>query len=74
MGGLPRLIDFQHISDLRVSEGPMDSDQLELKLRDKQWEENQDEFQEGYRLRQMIYLLLAIVLLVLFLVGVGTGW
>jgi hypothetical protein len=71
---LPRFIDLQHISDLRVPAGPMDTDQLELKLQDKRWEEKQDEFQEGYRLRQLIYLLVAIALFFLLLVGVGTGW
>lgn len=71
---LPRFIDLQHISDLRVPEGPMDTDQLELKLQDKRWEEKQDEFQEGSRLRQLIYLLVAIALFFLLLVGVGTGW
>ena len=71
---LPRFIDLQHISDLRVPEGPMDTDQLELKLQDKRWEEKQDEFQEGYRLRHLIYLLVAIALFFLLLVGVGTGW
>ncbi|MCH8818851.1 MAG: hypothetical protein IIB03_00845 [Acidobacteria bacterium] len=71
---LPRFIDVQHISDLRVPEGPLDTDQLELKLQDKRWEEKQDEFQEGYRLRQLIYLLVGIALFFLLLVGVGTGW
>jgi hypothetical protein len=71
---LPRFIDLQQISDLRVPEGPMDSGQLELKLQDKQWEEKQDEFQEGYRLRQLIYLLVAIALFFLLLVGVAPDW
>jgi hypothetical protein len=71
---LPRFIDLQQIPDLRVPEGPMDSDQLGLKLEEKRWEEKQEEFREGYRLRQLIYLLVAIVLFFLFLVGVGTDW
>ena len=71
---LPRFIDLQHISDLGVPEGPMDSDQLELQLGDKQWEENRDEFKQGHRFRQLIYLLVAIALLFLFLIGVGTDW
>ena len=70
---LPRFIDLQHISDLRVPEGPM-ADELKLKLENKQWEENHDEFQEGYRFRQVIYLLVAIALVLLFLVAIGTGW
>ena len=71
---LPRFIDLQHISELRVSEGPMESEQMELKLEDKQWEDKHDEFQKGHRFRQLIYLLVAIVLFFLFLIGVGTDW
>jgi hypothetical protein len=70
---LPRFIDLQHITDLRVPEGPMNPDQLELKLGDKQWEEKHDALQEGYRFRQLIYLLVAIALFLFFLWGVGTG-
>lgn len=68
---LPRFIDLQHISDLRVPEGPMDAEQLELKLEDRQWEEKYEKFQEGHRFRQLIYLLVAIILFFLFLIGIG---
>ena len=49
-------------------------EQMELKLEDKQWGDKHDEFQKGHRFRQLIYLLVAIVLFFLFLIGVGTDW
>ncbi len=71
---LPRFIDLQHISDLRVPEGPMNTERLDLELGDSNWEEKYDAFQERYRFRQLVYLLAAIVLFFLLLVGLGIDW
>ncbi|MEE8349593.1 MAG: hypothetical protein V3R94_08490 [Acidobacteriota bacterium] len=69
---LPRFIDLQHISDLRVPEGPMNTEPLELA--DHKWEEKYEAFQERYRFRQLVYLLAAIIVFFLLLVGLGTDW
>ncbi len=67
---LPRFIDWQRISsDLQVSEGTMDTEELNLALRDDDWERKHEEFQEKSRFRQLMYLLIMITvaLLILFL-------
>lgn len=67
---LPRFIDLQRISgELQVPEGPMDTEELKLKLGDDDWEEAHEEFEEQSRFRQLVYLLMVITmtLLILFL-------
>ena len=67
---LPRFIDLQRITgELGLPEGPMDTEELRLKLGDDDWEEGYEEFQEKSRLRHLMYLLIVITvtLLILFL-------
>ncbi len=67
---LPRFIDLQRISgDLGVPEGPVDTEEFKLRLRDEGWEEDQAEFEEKSRFRQLVYLLMviAVTLVILFL-------
>jgi len=67
---LPRFIDLQRISgELGLPEGPMDTEELKLKLGDDDWEEGHEEFEEKSRFRQLVYLLMviAVTLLILFL-------
>ncbi len=67
---LPRFIDLQRISgELGVPEGPVDTEEFKLKLRDEDWEEGHEEFEEKSRFRQLVYLLMviAVTLVILFL-------
>jgi hypothetical protein len=65
---LPRFIDLQHISgELGLPEGPMDTDELKLKLGDDDWEESHEEFEENSRFRQLVYLLMVITVTLLIL-------
>ena len=65
---LPRFIDLQHISgELGLPEGPMDTEELRLKLGDDDWAEGHEEFEEKSRFRQLAYLLMVIAVTLLIL-------
>ncbi|MFQ5930014.1 MAG: hypothetical protein ACE5MK_09960 [Acidobacteriota bacterium] len=72
---LPRFIDLQRISgELRLPEGPMDADQMKLKLKDDNWEERREAFEEQSKFRQLVYVLIAVALLLLVLASLKIGF
>lgn len=69
---LPRIIDLQHIGPaLTPSEGLLDP--KDLSLEDAVWEEKFKEFQERVQFRNVIFMILALALLILFLIGFWKG-
>ena len=72
---LPRFIDLQRISgELRVPEGPLDAEQMKLKLKDDNWEEKHEAFEEQSKFRQLVYVLIAVALLLLVLASLKIGF
>lgn len=64
---LPRFIDLQRISgELTTPEGPMDTKHLE----DEDWRQKQDKFEEELDFRQLVYILVAVILLFLVVASV----
>ena len=62
---LPRIVNLQHIGpELTPSEGVLDARQLKLKLEDRHFEEEYEEFQEERSFRKLIALAIAALVLV----------
>ena len=71
---LPRFINLQRISgELRLPEGPLDAEEMKLRLGDENRKEPHDIYQEKSRFRRLIYFLIALILLLLVVANLGQG-
>ena len=70
---LPRFIDLERISgELTTPEGPMDTSQLRLKLKDDN-QDRKETLDEEQSFRRFVYLLISVILLLLFVVSLVKG-
>ena len=71
---LPRFIDLQRISgDLRIPEGPVDTEELKIRLKDQDSDEHSGDLDEARRRRHLIYILVAVTLLLFLIATLGGG-
>ena len=71
---LPRLINLQRIfGEIRLPEGPLDAEEMKLRLGDENQKATYKFYQEETRFRRLIYFLIALILLLLVVTNLGQG-
>lgn len=71
---LTRVINLQRISgELRLPEGPLDAEEMKLRLGDENWKMQHQIYQEESRFKRLIYFLIALILFLLVVTNLGQG-
>lgn len=72
---LPRFINLQRIyGELRLPEGPLDAEEMKLRLGDENRKAPHDICKEELRFKRLIYFFIALMLLLLVVANLGQGF